>query len=94
MNGRVRRTLGDLLLSAGAIAIVAVVLASADIRVREQIGAAVRSVPASGVTAIAAQVREAGSVLVVAAKTRSVEHAPLVSFAAVAAVLLLGMARR
>jgi hypothetical protein len=84
---------GDVLLSAGVIAAVLGVLVSIDVRVREQVQAAVRSASPASAADAGAQVREIGSALVDAARTQSLEHAPLLVFALVATVLLLALAR-
>lgn len=87
-----RRVFGDALVSAGVVAMVMAVIVSVDVRVREQIYAAVTSVSQAS-TPAGGSWRDVGSTLVDAVMTRSLEHAPMVIFAVVAVVLLLCMVR-
>lgn len=93
MASRVRRMCGDALVSAAVVAVVIGVLVSVDVRLREQLGAAVRAASADTVADAGGQVRAIGFALFDAARTQSVEHAPLMIFALVATVLLLALAR-
>jgi len=93
MTSRVRRMCGDLLISMGVLGAVVVVLMSVDGRVREQLQAAVRVTSSVGLRAVGGQLREVGLTLFDAMRTQSIEHAPLMIFAVVATVLLLGLAR-
>lgn len=93
MASRVRRVCGDLLVSAGVLAAVLGVLVSIDVRVREQVHAAANAAARAGIGDAGARLGEVGRALFEAARTRSIEHAPLVIFAVVAAVLLLALAR-
>ncbi|MBI4485809.1 MAG: hypothetical protein HY655_07340 [Acidobacteria bacterium] len=92
MGSRVRRTCGDLLVSAGVLAAVIGVLVSVDTRVREQVHEVV-SAASPSVGGATIQLREIAFAVVEAARTQSIEHAPLVIFAVVATVLLLALAR-
>ena len=93
MASRVRRVYGDLLASAGVLAAVLGVLVSIDVRVREQVQAAMSAASPAGVGDAGARLRDVTLTLVEAARTQSIDHAPLVIFAVVATVLLLALAR-
>lgn len=94
VKSRVRRVFGDALVSAGMIAIVLAVLVSVDERVREQFRAAVDSASPSSVAAgTGTQLSEVGVALFDAARTQSIEHAPLMIFVVVATMLVLFMVR-
>ena len=93
MASRVRRVYGDLVVSAGVLAAVLGVLVSIDVRVREQLQAAMRAASPTGAGDAGARLREVTLTLVEAARTQSIDHAPLVIFAVVATVLLLALAR-
>jgi hypothetical protein len=66
------------------------VLVSVDERVREQMRLLFEP---GAVTSLGTRAIEAGSAIVYAVKTQSVEHAPLMTFIVVATILLLGMMR-
>jgi hypothetical protein len=93
MAPRVRRVYGDLLVSAGVLAAVLGVLVSIDVRVREQVHTALSAASPADVGDAGARLREVTLTLFEAARTQSIDHAPLVVFAIVAAVLLLALAR-
>lgn len=93
MASRVRRVYGDLLVSAGVLAAVLGVLVSIDVRVREQLQAAMSAASPAGVGDAGARLRDVTLTLVEAAWTQSIDHAPLMIFAVVATVLLLALAR-
>ena len=84
---------GDLLMSAAAVAIVVIVLVAADVRVRDQARSMVRNAQHSTVASATSEVRTVSSVLLLSARNRSLDHGPVVVFVAVAAVLVLFMAR-
>ena len=87
---RTRHLWKDTLATAGVLAFVMTVLVSVDERVREQ----ARLVIAPGaVETIGTRVSEAGSAILEAVRTQSIEHAPMMTFIAVATILLLGMMR-
>lgn len=88
-----RRVLGDTLVSAAALSILMIALVSIDGRVREQVTRAIQSVRPSGIAGVATEVRDVASVLLTAARDRSVEHAPLMIFIAAATVLVVCMLR-
>jgi hypothetical protein len=93
MASRVRRVCGDLLVSIGVLGAVLGVLVSVDPRVRDQLQAAVNVTSAVGLGAVGGQLRDVGITLFDAARTHSIEQAPLVIFSVVATVLLLALAR-
>ena len=93
MASRVRRMCGDALVSAAVVAVILGVLLSVDVRLREQLGAAVGAASAGTVADAGSRVRAVGLALFDAARTQSLEHAPLVIFAVVATVLLLALSR-
>jgi hypothetical protein len=93
MASRLRRVCGDLLVSIGMLGAVLGILVSVDARVREQLQAAVSVTSSVGVGAVGGQLREVGLTLFDAARTQSIEHAPLVIFAVVATVLVLALMR-
>lgn len=79
------------MISAGVLAIVAATIMAMDVRVREQVGIAMAST--STVGDAGARLREVGSVVLDAAQTQSIEHAPMLIFVVAASVLLLFMVR-
>ena len=88
---RARHLWNDTLATVGVLVFVLAVLISVDERVREQTSMILSP---GAVTSIPAHLGEVGSALVEAARTQSLEHAPLMSFIVVATVLLLGMMRK
>jgi hypothetical protein len=93
MTTRTRRTFTDALISVGTMAIVLIAIAAADVRVRERAQAVVRTAPSYTVASATAEARRIGSVLWLSAKERSLDHGPVLVFAAAAGVLLLCMMR-
>jgi len=93
MASRLRRVCGDVVVSAGVLTAVVGVLVSIDARVREQVLAVVNAASPAGLGEAGGRLREVGGALFEAARTQSIEHAPLVVFAVVATVLLLALAR-
>ena len=92
-SGRARRAYAEMLLSAGAAAIVVAVLVSMDFRVREQAGVLARSIPAATVAGSVEQARKLGSLLSSVAASQSIDRAPLLVFVSVATILVLYMSR-
>lgn len=89
-----KRAIGDALISVGALCALIAMLATFDARVREQIMMRVGvGQPAAQVADAEATVRTLASVVFVAARDQSIEHAPLVIFVLLATVLLLFMLR-
>jgi len=93
MTSRVRRVFGDALVSTGVLAIVLGLLISIDDRVRERVEAAVTSTSPSSVAGAGMRLSEVWYALFDAARTQSIEHAPLMIFVVAATVLLLFMVR-
>jgi hypothetical protein len=93
MDKRAWRGFGDVLLSAAAVAIVVTVLVVADARVRDQARRIADQAPRLTVTSASTEIRSVGSVIYRSAKSRSLDHGPVVVFVAVAAVLVFFMAR-
>jgi hypothetical protein len=91
MKSSNRRVWRERLASAGVFMLVLLVLVSFDARVREQIEARVTT--AASVKGTTDRLHEAGSVLWDAARTQSLEHAPMTIFVVIAGVLLLCMMR-
>ena len=89
-----KRAIGDALISVGALCALIGLLAAFDARVREQISLRVGAgQPAAQVAHAEAAVRNLATVVFVAARDQSIEHAPLVIFVLAATVLLLFMLR-
>ena len=88
-----RRFCGDALVSAGVLATVLGVLVSVDQRVREQLQAVVRAQSPEFTSGAQARLSEIGYVVFDAARTQSIDHAPLMIFVVCATVLLLAMVR-
>lgn len=91
MKLRRRSVWRDTVVSAGVFAATLGVLVSVDQRVRDHVHA--RVTETATLTGAAAQLRETGSVLWDAARTQSVEHAPMMTFVVMAAVLLWCLVR-
>jgi hypothetical protein len=80
----------DTLATVGVLVFVMTVLVSVDDRVREQ----ARLVMSPGaVGTIGTRLGEAADAILEAVQTQSIEHAPMMTFIAVATILLLGMMR-
>jgi hypothetical protein len=87
------RTCTDALISVSAIAVVMIAIVAADARVRERAQSMIRTAPAYTVGSATADARSIGSILWRSAKSRSLDHGPVVVFVAAAAVLVLCMVR-
>ena len=89
-----RRVIGDALISIAALLILLVALVSIDDQVRDRVSGIVRGETATTELAgVRSQVGQAASIIFVAAKDQSIEHAPLVIFAVAGTALLLAMLR-
>ena len=89
-----RRAFGEGLMSAGALGAVLLTLIAIDERVREQVWMRFAAPPSGAQLAQAgAQVRDLTTVILEAVRDQSIEHAPLLIFGLVAAVLLMFMLR-
>ena len=93
MGSRSRRVYGDALVSGGVLLVVLGLLVSVDERVREQVSAAAAGGWSSTLADFGTRLQEAGSSVADAARTQSIDHAPLLIFVLVATVLLLAMVR-
>ena len=89
-----KRAIGDAVMSVGALCVLFVLLVSFNAPLREEvsrrIGAGRPTVQAAN---MGATVRNVASVLFVAARDQSIEHAPLVLFVLAAIVLFMFMLR-
>ena len=81
----------DALTSVGVLGVVLVTLMSVDVRVREQVRTVITST--SHVGDAGGRIGDVGAVLFEAARTQSVDHAPMIIFIAAASVLVLFMVR-
>jgi hypothetical protein len=89
-----RRVINDALISVGALVVLLIGLISVDDRMRERLATALTSPPSSAqIVSAGDRIREVSSVMFVALRDQSVEHAPLVIFAVAATVLVLFMVR-
>lgn len=85
------RRVWDAVMSAGVFAVVLIVLLSVDERVRRHVET--RLTDLATFDGAASHLSEAGLMLWYAASTQSIEHAPMMIFVVMAAVLLLCMVR-
>jgi len=89
-----RRAISDALISMGALAVLLLALVSVDDRVRERITTMLAAPPSSAqIVGAGEKMREVSAIVVSAARDQSIEHAPLMIFAAAATVLVLFMVR-
>jgi|SoiMetStandDraft_2_1073263.scaffolds.fasta_scaffold08957_2 hypothetical protein len=89
-----KRTFGDTLISIGALATLLTMLVMFDERVREQVAMRFAGRTPSGELADAGhRMRDLASVVIEAARTQSLDHAPLVIFVLASTVLVLFMLR-
>lgn len=93
MISRLWHVCSDGLISVAVLAAVLLVLVSIDARVREQLHAAIAATTPSTLTDLRTGVRDAGAMLLEAAWTQSLDHAPMMIFVVVASVLLLSLMR-
>ena len=89
-----RRAIGDAVISVGALCALIALLAAYDVRVREQISMRFSAgQPTVQLANAESSVRSLASVVFVAARNQSIEHAPMVIFVLLAVVLFLFMLR-
>ena len=88
-----RGVFGEALMSAGSVAVLLIVLVAADDRVREQISQRFMTRPSVELASAGHQVSSLTSVIISAARSQSIAHAPLLIFALAASVLVLFMLR-
>jgi hypothetical protein len=87
------RGIREFIVSAACLIAVLAGLIAADSRVRDRLTAAFSTATHSGATEWTARVDAIGSAVLRAARDQSIEHAPMLIFAAVAAVLVVFMLR-
>ena len=89
-----RRVVNDALISIGALVLLLVALVSIDDRVRERVTSMLTTPPSSAeIVGVGEQISDMSHVVMKAARDQSIDHAPLMIFAAVATVLVLFMVR-
>ena len=89
-----KRAIGDALISVGALCALIGLLVAFDARVQEQISMRLSAgQPAAQMANAEATVRNLASVVFVAARDQSIEHAPMVIFVLLAIVLFMFMLR-
>lgn len=89
-----RRVIGDTLISVSALLILLAALVSIDDRVRERVSGLMRADAAPAeLRNVTHTVSSTASVIFVAAKDQSIEHAPLVIFCVAGTALVLSMLR-
>lgn len=88
-----RRTLGDAVISATALLILALMLISIDDRVRDRVSALWSTPNSAAIAGATDQFGSLAGVVFEAIKDQSVAHAPLTIFALAATVLVLFMLR-
>ena len=88
-----QRVFKDALISSAALLILLIALVAIDNRVRERVVAAVQGDLSSDVRSATSMASEVASVVVIAARDQSIDHAPMVVFVFAATVLVLGMLR-
>ena len=93
MTSHIRRLCGDALISATVLATVIGVLVSVDARLRERLQIAITSGPSAIGWDVQTRWDDIGYLLFDAARTQSIDHAPLMIFVACATALLLFMWR-
>jgi hypothetical protein len=91
---RIRRPVGDALISVGALAMLLAVLVSVDDRVRQQVSLGLTPGTAQAeLRGAGAQAHDLAAVLIDAARHQSIEHAPMMIFVFAASVLFVCMFR-
>jgi hypothetical protein len=88
-----RRYFREALMSAGTVMILLLVLIAFDDRVRDQVSRRVVAHPSMELASVGRQVSDFGIVILAAARSQSIGHAPLMIFTLAAAVLVLFMLR-
>jgi len=88
-----KRAVGEALMSVMGLGVLIATLAAMDERMREQVMLRVNGDPAAELASAGATVRSLTAVVVEAVRDQSIEHAPLVIFVVIGALLLLFMLR-
>lgn len=88
-----RRAFGEVLMSAGTVALVLLALVVFDDRVRDAISRHVSTGPSAELATAEMHVRSLTSVITLVARDQSLAHSPLLIFALAAAILVVFMLR-
>ena len=89
-----RRASSDALISLGALVLLLIALVSIDDRIRERVERLLTAPPSSAeIVGVGNDIENVSSVMFRAARSQSVEHAPLVIFGVAAGILVLFMLR-
>jgi hypothetical protein len=88
-----KRAVGEALMSISGLAVLVATLAAMDERMREQVMLRVNGDPAAQLSNASATVQSLTATILTAVRDQSIEHAPLVIFVVIGAVLLLFMLR-
>ena len=88
-----RRAMNEALMSAGAVAILLMVLVAIDDRIRDQVSTRFLARPSVGLAVAGQHARDLTSVIAEVARDQSIAHAPMLIFALAATVLVLFMLR-
>ena len=85
--------MGDALMSMSGLVVLVATLAAMDERMRQEVMLRINGDPAAQLSSAGATVRSLTAVIIEAVRDQSIEHAPLVIFVVIGAVLLLFMLR-
>ena len=85
--------MGDALMSMSGLVVLVATLAAMDERMRQEVMLRINGDPAAQLSSAGATVRSLTAVVVEAVRDQSIEHAPLVIFVVIGALLLLFMLR-
>jgi hypothetical protein len=88
-----RRIFRELLMTAGAVAILFIVLAAADDRVREQLTGRAGGRSSAQVVSVMTQMRGSASAVAAIARAESRAHTPMLIFTVAATILVVFMLR-
>jgi hypothetical protein len=88
-----QRAIREALMSAGTVSILLLLLIAFDAGVRDQVSKRVLAHPTMELESLGRQVHEFTNVMLVAARTQSAGHGPLLIFTFAAAVLVIFMLR-
>jgi hypothetical protein len=88
-----RRVFGEVLMTVGAVTILLLVLAAADVRVREHVTRSVMTQPSVEVASVMARAQRGANIVAAVAREESRAHTPLLVFTVAAAVLVVFMLR-
>ena len=88
-----RRALNEIVISAGALGVLALALVSSDVRVREQVALHLSGRPSTELASAGKHMTDLTSVIFEAARDQTIAHAPLVILVVAAVTLLAFMVR-